>query len=559
MATIDSLPRIHHVQGTNPLEKFAAIAAGMTGSRHVEEVNAHDDTVTIAGIVGAQHVQGTDSYTTAKYQYATSTYGEERKMNPALIIQPRNKSDIVLALKYAKAKGVSVAIRTGGHQYSGASSTAAPNIQLDLGETFQGPEDRSIFEKGGRTYVRTSVSWPLGRFNQYLTDHHLFIPHGQCTEVHLGGHVQTGGYGQLGRSFGLFGDHVISLELIDHEGEFKEVTKSNDPELFWALLGGSPGNLGVITHFTLRVHRDRDYEGSMGMKALYWYDPQTLERLVNILVEMSDDPDFPRNYDFCISVLSSSFKLLELWPGLDEQMREDNPEVYGENDLLAWPSTIIVYAQYVPFDESDRPDMAWFDRIREGSVFTPGPEMLPMSQLTGKWIFRNRREFLHPYVKRTYLTDSTTLGQDGWASWVTKRIDSIVTPEKNRCWLSAQLQSFGGRYSKFRTNADNGTAYSWRKDTTLCATLDCFHTSKTKSRALDWQNTNDEEGIGPSGVFCQEDRRVLWGSYGSFDLDANWARYYEDIEKYERLQTIRKRVDPHGIFTPNTFAVKASD
>lgn len=53
-------------------------------------------------------------------------------------------------------------------------------------------------------------------------------------QVHLGGHVQTGGYGQLGRSFGLLGDHVLSLEIIDHEGQEREITKAGDPEMFYA-------------------------------------------------------------------------------------------------------------------------------------------------------------------------------------------------------------------------------------------------------------------------------------------------------------------------------------
>ena len=50
------------------------------------------------------------------------------------------------------------------------------------------------------------------------------------------------------RTFGLLGDQVLSLEIIDHEGTIKELTKESDPELFHAILGGSPGNLTVITH-----------------------------------------------------------------------------------------------------------------------------------------------------------------------------------------------------------------------------------------------------------------------------------------------------------------------
>lgn len=114
-------------------------------------------------------------------------------MEPELIVYPTSKNDITLTLQYAKSKKIAVAIRTGGHQYSGASSTVAPNIQIDLSKTFRANEDRRIFEAENQTFVRTSVSWSLGEFNKYLGQHQLFVLHGQCAHVHLGGHVQTGG------------------------------------------------------------------------------------------------------------------------------------------------------------------------------------------------------------------------------------------------------------------------------------------------------------------------------------------------------------------------------
>jgi hypothetical protein len=510
---------------------------------------------TINGITGAQYTKGSQEYEQRKYQYATSSYETEKRMDPALIVYPTSKNDIALALKYAKAQKIAVAIRTGGHQYSGASSTLAPNIQLDLKKTFRNADDRNFFEKDGKAFVRTSVSWSLGAFNEYLKKNKVFVPHGQCINVHLGGHVQTGGYGQLGRSFGLFGDHVISLEVVDHEGNFKEVTRKNEPELFYAILGGSPGNLCVITHFTISVHRDQDYKGSRGLKALYWYDRETLEKLLHILAEMSDNANFPRNYDYCISVVSSSCKLLDLFPEVDGQMREEHPELYGEDGLPFWPRVIIVYAQWVPFAPTDTPDMAWFDRIRRDSIFHLKAREKPMSELTGDWIFRNVREFDHPYIKRTHLTSSRTLVADGWPKWVAGRIDAIVKPDENRCWLSAQLQCFGGNQSRFYTNRDNGTAFSWR-DSSVACTLDCFYEGpEAKKEAERWHKINDEEGIGPKGIFSKQDRRVLWGSYGDFDLDKSWSFYYEDREKYDRLKKVRSRVDPDGVFTPNTFAV----
>lgn len=267
----------------------------------------------IAGVTGNQYTPGTEDYKDISYQYASSTYREERGLKPGLIVQPKTKNDIALTLEYAKEKGVAVAIRSGGHAYSGASSTSAPNIQLDLRNTFKSVDDRVLFKKGPESLVRTSVSWSLGEFNAWLGTQHVFVPHGQCENVHVGGHVQTGGYGQLARSFGLFGDHVISLEVIDTNGEAKEVTKASDPDLFFALLGGSPGNLGVLTHFTIKVHRDVDYKGSRGMKALYLYDPKTLNNLASILAEMADNGEFPGNYDLCVNVLVSSCVPAPLW------------------------------------------------------------------------------------------------------------------------------------------------------------------------------------------------------------------------------------------------------
>ncbi|PSR99083.1 hypothetical protein BD289DRAFT_458662 [Coniella lustricola] len=513
---------------------------------------------TILGVTGRQFVPSSKGYNDWQYQYATTTHGVDHDMNPGLIVQPRNKADIKAVIAYARDHNKAIAIRTGGHQYSGASSTGPGNIQLDLRRTFQAPDDLAYFEKGTSSFVRASVSHSLGAFNHFLGQHKVFVPHGQCVEVHVGGHVQTGGYGQLGRSFGLFGDHVLSLEIIDHAGQEREITKESDPELFHAWLGGSPGNLGVLTHMTIQVHRDSDYVGSMGLRVVHLYSTAKLKKILAQLAEMNDDPDFPRNYDLCVSVLSASFDVLGLMGGLDDKMRREHPEIFGKDGTPFWPRSIIVYAQWVPFSPDDKPDLAWFQRLQGDSFFSGGVQTKPMSELTAEWIFRNTREFDLPYVKRTYLTDSTTLSKDGWVDWVVGRMDRVVQPTGNGQWLSAQLQCFGGQHSMFARNADNGTAYSWR-DSTLCMTIDNFHKPEKQAAAEEWQAVNDEQGIGENGLFSKQDRRVLWGSYGTFDLDSVWETYYDDRPKYERLMRARKAADPEGIFTPNTFCVKRAD
>jgi FAD/FMN-containing dehydrogenase len=136
---------------------------------------------TISGIVeGKQVTPEAVDYEDFRYQYAFSSFEHEDRIKPGLIVYPANIYEIAATLKYAKSQGVAVAIRTGGHQYCGASSTVAPNIQLDLSKTFRDPEkDRKYFEEGGNAFVRTSVSWPLGEFADFLGSHKAFVPHGQ--------------------------------------------------------------------------------------------------------------------------------------------------------------------------------------------------------------------------------------------------------------------------------------------------------------------------------------------------------------------------------------------
>ena len=418
-----------------------------------------------------------------------------------------------------------------------------------------------------KAFVYTSVSWSLGEFNGFLAKNGLFVPHGQCTDVRLGGHAQTGGYGQLGRSFGLLGDHVREIRLFDSDANVKTINKTSDPDLFYAILGGSPGNFGVITHYMLEVHQDADYNfksvGGLcahGMKAVWWYNESTVKDLLAKIAEMADTPDFDRNYDLCVSVLSSDFPILHLIPELDGIMKRDHPEIFGFDGLPHWPPMIVLYAQWVPFTKDDKYDPNWFKALADTGHFQLMCHELDqdMSKMTGEWLFKNIREFDHPYVKRTYTTNSTSLGNAGWAKIVADRIALVMTPSLHdiylQCWLSCQIQCFGGKKSAFFCNADNGTSYSWR-DSTVVLTLDCFHESAYVATAEDFQAVNDRILIGTGSCFSEKDRRLLWGSFGDWDLHKVRQCYYEE-DKYEKLQKARAAADPQGTFTPNPFSVK---
>ncbi|KAJ7027090.1 hypothetical protein C8F04DRAFT_1399643 [Mycena alexandri] len=265
-------------------------------------------------------------------------------MNPGLIVEPLGKDDFRKVIAFAKDNKKAIGIHTGGHQYRGASSTD--------------------FEKGDKSFVRTSVSCSLGEFNTFLGEHNAFAPHGQCTAATC----------RLAATAS-WAEASAFLE--------KEITPSSDPDLSFAWLGGSPGNFGVLMHFSIELHPDTDYQGSLGLYAIHKYGTAKLRKRLGHLAEMSDNENFSRNYDLCISVLSADANIQRHVEGLDDEMKELHPETFDGHARNA-------------FGPDDKPDVKWFQQLRAGCDGMWPVLERPMSKLTSQWIFSNVREL---YVK----------------------------------------------------------------------------------------------------------------------------------------------------------------
>ncbi|KAF3163868.1 hypothetical protein TWF225_000405 [Orbilia oligospora] len=401
-----------------------------------------------------------------------------------------------------------------------------------------------------KTYVYAGVSNRLKDFNAYLTYNKLFAPHGFGAYVCVGGHAQTGG----------------SIRMVDYNGAIKEVTKDTDPNLFWAILGGSP------------VEGPNGFKGPHSLKGLWLYNRKVLTELLKHLAEMSDDANFPRNYDFCINVLSTEFPVTGLFPELEDSRIWENIQAKIKNQFSdefpeflngTFPAIITINAQWCPVDKGDKYDSTvdrWFQKFRElGSSFNHLTLLIDewdkdMATLTGDWMFPKAREFDLPYVKRAYSTSQRNLSTNKWVDTVVQRIDLIYNPDHYLngepgqkkyerylgCKLAVRIQNYGGNFARFTTNRNNGTSYSWR-DSSIVQVFDCFHKTDDDSKhyAKEWAAKNDMLMNGPNGFM---------GDWNMSD-EKVWKCYYEDEDKYKKLGVQRAKADPDGTFTPNPFAV----
>jgi len=525
------------------------------------------------------------TYWTAAYQYAT-TSNPAASMSPAAIIYPQHGNadvDVVKAIQYAAANGLGVAVRTGGHAYSGTSSTSGNNIQLDLSAAYN---DWTYDANTG--LLRLGVSFSLLEFNTKLKDHCLFMPTGQCYNVHVGGHVQTGGYGQLSRAFGLFGDHVESFDIFlacatTTKTICRDSTAQSDKDLFFAVLGGGPGNYGIVTHITIRPLKDSDHQYARAFKQIIPYDPKVDHDVLVRLLELTREwENAPGDYDFSFtfaaaeddyllnvlgiasyddfmvrlmrgSVGSSPFNVLSIF--FQYSNHDNKPNTYDPSWCNKIKTILATANQYSSWWEqlkemADQGIIDLFASMRNDDVVTKISE-----SVTQLWTYQGVREFNYPFLKNDQVTDKVAASD--WAEWAAGRMDAMVGRSSEGLMLVVQCQNFGGENSAIVQNGKRGqTSYAWR-NTTIGYSLDIFindNVEGARKLAENWQATNRREGVGPNGKFSTTDHRWFWASHGDTDMSKVWPYYYSK-DDYARCCKIKQTVDPNGVFTPNTFVV----
>jgi FAD/FMN-containing dehydrogenase len=185
---------------------------------------------------------GEVEYDKAKYVW-NDMYNDRA---PALIVQPVSPADVVAAVKFARARTWTPAIKGGGHNVTGYS-TCDGELLIDMGlmrSVSIDPDRRTAVVGGGATQ---------SDFDRTAQLYGLATPGGAVSHTGVGGLTLGGGYGHLTRQFGFAVDNVLGVEIVTADGEFRVADADHNPDLFWAVRGGG-GNFGVVTSIRYRLH-----------------------------------------------------------------------------------------------------------------------------------------------------------------------------------------------------------------------------------------------------------------------------------------------------------------
>lgn len=165
---------------------------------------------------------------------------------PALIARCAGAADVIAAVRFARAHGLLVAVRGGGHSFPGYSvCDGGMVIDLSLMKAVRvDPVDRT---------VRAQAGVLLGELDHETQAFGLVVPAGFVSHTGLAGLTLGGGIGFTMRRFGLTIDNLLSVDLITAEGELIRANEGENADLFWGVRGGG-GNFGIVTEFEFRLH-----------------------------------------------------------------------------------------------------------------------------------------------------------------------------------------------------------------------------------------------------------------------------------------------------------------
>ncbi|MFJ3672534.1 FAD-binding oxidoreductase [Streptomyces sp. NPDC090106] len=181
----------------------------------------------------------------AGYQAECSGHNVLRAVRPTVVVGAARTEDVRAAVRFARARGMPVAVRNAGHQvvlpedgdWLLVTTGRMDEVRLDTGK--------------GTVTVGAGTRW-----HQVVAEtakHGLAPLSGSAPNVGVIGYTLGGGIGPLlSRRYGYAADQVRRMDVVTADGTLLRVTPDSDPELFWALLG-CKGNFGIVVAMEFTV------------------------------------------------------------------------------------------------------------------------------------------------------------------------------------------------------------------------------------------------------------------------------------------------------------------
>lgn len=177
---------------------------------------------------------------------------------PQLVVGAASQADVVAAVRYAAANGLGVRVLATGH---GDHESVTDGLLI----TTRRLDALTVDAAAGTATIGAGVPWSA--VIAAAAPHGLAPVTGSASSVGAVGYLLGGGLGPLARSHGFSSDYLLGATVVTAGGDVVDASPEGDAELFWALRGGK-GGVGVVTEVRARlVPLPELYAGSLTFDA----------------------------------------------------------------------------------------------------------------------------------------------------------------------------------------------------------------------------------------------------------------------------------------------------
>ncbi len=384
---------------------------------------------------GRHYHRGDEGYETARRATVWNARLPDRF--PDLIVQAQDADDVVAAVRYAKAAGQRIGVRSGGHSWAG-NHVRDGGVLLDVSRLEHATIDKDKM---------VAVAGP-GKGGSILAADldaaGLFFPVGHCKGVRIGGYLLQGGYGWNSRVYGPACESVLGLDVVTADGEQIYIDAENHPDLYWAARGSGPGFFAVVTGFHLKLYPKPAISGN----AIYVYPTDYVDEVYTWARSISADVD--RRVEFQM-LLSRAMPALGLdSPGITVASPVFADSEQEASEALAILQTCpvrdraIVAVPYAPID---------LDFAYEG-VMSNYPTGYRYAT-DNMWTAASAEELL-PGIRRIFETMPPHPAHFLWLNWG-------PSPQRQDMAYSLEDEIYLALYTVWNDPADDGRYSDWAR------------------------------------------------------------------------------------------------
>ena len=185
--------------------------------------------------------------------YETARSGEDEWPTPRIIAYCATEADVATCLQFVRDNDWLVSIRSGGHNSAGYH--LCNGMVIDMSQMV------AVSTLPDATSVRVQAAVNFETLDEHLRTADFAVPGGTCANVCCAGYYLGGGYSLASRTFGMGCDAVQSMRVMLASGEIVEVSRTSHTDLYWAMLGGSGGQYGIVLEYVLEGRQPDSFFG----------------------------------------------------------------------------------------------------------------------------------------------------------------------------------------------------------------------------------------------------------------------------------------------------------